>query len=147
MPLSLTIMAGPTALADDGVQFAGDAPARDRGVGHQRQALARAVVDHGQDAEAPAVGHLVGDEVQAPALVGRQRRLHRPARADRPLAPAPPAHRQPLLAVDPLDPLPVDGMALAPEQHVQPPVAEAPPLLGQGLQPLAQRAVVRPLAW
>ena len=45
-----------------------------------------AVADHRQDAEAPPAGHLVGDEVQAPALVGHVRRLHRPGRADRPFA-------------------------------------------------------------
>ena len=42
---------------------------------HQRQAFTRAVVDHRQDAEAPSVRHLVCDEVQRPALVGRQRHV------------------------------------------------------------------------
>src|SRR5690606_28008803 len=55
-----------------------------------------------------------------------------------------PAHHQLLLAVDPLDPLLVDRMALAPEHHVQTSIAEPPTLLGQGLQPIAQDAVVRP---
>ena len=71
VPLSLTIVAGRPRQRDDGVQLAGDPPARDRGVGHQRQTLAGAVVEHRQDPEAAAVGQLVGDEVQAPALVGR----------------------------------------------------------------------------
>ena len=70
VPLSLTMRRRPAAPGDDGVQFARDPRPRQRGVGDQRQALAGAVVDHRQDAEAPAVGHLVGDEVQAPALVG-----------------------------------------------------------------------------
>ena len=48
------------------------------GIGHQRQALARAIVDHRQDAEPSAARHLVRDEVQAPALVGPQRKLVRP---------------------------------------------------------------------
>ena len=39
------------------------------------QALARAVVDDRQDAEAPPVDHLVRDEVEAPALVRLQRDL------------------------------------------------------------------------
>jgi hypothetical protein len=103
----------------------------------------------GRRSQAATVGQLVADEVQAPALVGHKRHLDRPARADRPLAPTATAHRQPLLAVDPLHPLPIDRMALAAEQHMQPPVAEAPPFLRQRLQtgavgglPLAQIAVV-----
>src|SRR5262249_47823442 len=52
----------------------------------------------------------------------------------------------PLLAVKPLYSLPVDGMAFAPQQHVQPPVTKPPPLLGQGFQPLAQYPVIRPHA-
>ena len=72
------------------------------------------------------------------------RRLYRPPRADRPLAPAAAAHRQPLFAVDPLNPLLVDRMTLAPQQHMQPSIAEPSSFLGQGLQPLAQCAVVRP---
>nr|P17986.1 RecName: Full=Insertion element ISR1 uncharacterized 30.8 kDa protein A [Rhizobium sp.]CAA29833.1 unnamed protein product [Rhizobium sp.] len=35
-----------------------------------------------------------------------------------------PAHRQLLVAIDPLDPFPVDRMALAPQQHVQATIAE-----------------------
>src|SRR6185437_2546822 len=82
-------------------------------------------------------------KVETPALVGSQCRLDRPPRPHRPLAAATPAHRQPLLAVEPLHPLPVDRMALPPQQHVQAAVAEPPPLLGQGFQPLAQRHVIR----
>ena len=70
MPLSLTIVAGrPRWRMMVSSSRATRRPA-DRSVGDQRQALAGAVVDHRQDAEPPAVGHLVGDEVQAPALVG-----------------------------------------------------------------------------
>ena len=124
MPLSLTIVSGRRpAPANDIVEFPGHAPAGDRGVGDQRQAFSGAVVDHRQDAEAPTVGQLVGDKVQAPALVGCQRRRDRPPRPDRPLAPAAPAHRQPLLAIKPLDPLLVDRMAFAPQQHMQAAIA------------------------
>ena len=51
------------------VELARHPPPDERGVGHQRQALAGEVVDHGQDAEAPAAGERVGDEVERPALV------------------------------------------------------------------------------
>jgi len=120
-----------------------DPRARQRGVGHQRQALARTVIDHRQDAEAPPVRQLVCDEVQRPALVGRQRQVQRSPRAHRSLPAAAPAHRQLLVAIDPLDPFPVDRMALAPQQHVQATIAEPSTFLGQGLQPVAQSAVVR----
>jgi hypothetical protein len=50
---------------------------------------------------------------------------------------AAPAHRQPRLAIEALDPLLVDGMAFTPQQHVQAAIAEPPALLGQGFQPLA----------
>lgn len=42
----------------------------ERFVGNNGQALARAVIDHGQHSEAPTIGHLVGDEVERPALIG-----------------------------------------------------------------------------
>src|ERR1700722_6767290 len=74
----------------------------------------------------------------------RLQRLLAARGVSRPLAPAAAPHRQPLLTVDPLDALPVDRMALAPQQHMQPPIAEAPSLLGQGLQAFAQRSVIRP---
>ena len=70
MPLSLTIVRGLPRSTISAIQFAGDPHARQRGVGDQRQALPRAVVDHRQDAEAPAVEELIGDEVERPALVG-----------------------------------------------------------------------------
>ena len=43
--------------------------AGDRGIRNQRQALAGEVVDHGEDAEPPAIGERVRDEVERPALV------------------------------------------------------------------------------
>src|SRR5690606_6367652 len=61
--------------------------------------------------------------------------------------PAAPAHHQLLLAIDPLDPIPVDGVALTPKQRVQVSIAEPPPLLDQAFTghrrrpwPLAARA-------
>src|SRR5207248_1837851 len=73
---------------------------------------------------------------RSPALVGCQRRRDRPPRSPRPLAPAAPAHGQPLLAVEALDPLLVDRMAFAP-----PPVARrASPLFSQQI---LQRGIVQ----
>lgn len=59
---------------DDGVQLARHPCAQQREVGHQRQALAGAVIDHRQVAEATTVSQLVGDEVQRPALNWRPAR-------------------------------------------------------------------------
>src|SRR6267154_5134326 len=143
VPLSLTIVAG-LARQPMIASSARDASPADRGVGHQRQTLAGAVVVHLQDPEPAPVGELVGDEVETPALVGDRGCLYRPPRSHGPLAPAALANHQPLLAIQTLNALFVDRMALAPQQHMQPPIAEPPPLLGQGLQPLAKFAVIRP---
>jgi hypothetical protein len=48
---------GAAADRDDAVKLACHPNARDRRIGHQRQTFARAVVDHRQDAKAPAIGH------------------------------------------------------------------------------------------
>ncbi len=63
--------------------------------------------------------------------------------ADRPLAAAAPAHHQALLAIDPEQALVVDRKALPPQQHMQPPIAEAAALGSHGLHALAQEAIVR----
>src|SRR3979490_1748240 len=128
--------------ANDVIEFSRNAPAGARGVGDQCQAFSGAVVDHRQDAEAPAVGQLVRDKVQAPALVRCLRGYHRSPCPQRPLASAAPTHRQPLLAVESLHPLLVDSMAFTPQQHVQATIPKPPSLLGEGLQPLAQDHVV-----
>ena len=59
----------PAALGDDGVEFAGDASPRDRGVRNRGQAFLRDVVDHIEDPEASTVRELVVDEVDRPARV------------------------------------------------------------------------------
>ena len=62
----------PAAAGDEGRELSRDPPARDRGVGDRGEALLGHVVDDVQDAEAPAAGELVVDEVDRPARV-RQR--------------------------------------------------------------------------
>ena len=69
--------AGVAAILGDDVEFAGDAFARDRVVDDGGQAFPAEVVDDAQDPEAAAVGERVGDEVEAPALVGILRDRHR----------------------------------------------------------------------
>ena len=133
--------------AHDGVELAGHAEPGERGVGHQRHALAGAVVDDGEDAEAPAVGHLVGDEVQAPALVGLQWDLDRPPRAHGRLRP--PRRRTVSFSsrVVALHALAVHRVTFAAEQDMQASVAEPAPLRRQRLQPLAQPVSPGRVAW
>src|SRR3954464_2377805 len=141
VPLSLTmVFAAPTG----GLCR----PALGRRVGrrsrYQRSApdTPDAVIDHRQDPKAPAIGQLVVNEVQAPTLVSCHRHLDRPPRSQRPLASAAPANRQTLFAVEPLHPLLIDDLAFSPQQHVQAPITEPPPLLRQGFQPLPQCAIL-----
>ena len=56
MPLSLTIIFGLPRSAMSGSSSRATRSARERGVGDQGQAFARAVIDDRQDAEAAAVG-------------------------------------------------------------------------------------------
>lgn len=67
---------------------------------------------------------LVVYEVDRPALVRALRDRHRCPRAERMLAPAKAANRQPLLAIDPEQALVLDHHALALQQDVQPPMAK-----------------------
>jgi hypothetical protein len=60
---------GLAALAQEPIELASDPDPRDRGVGDERQALARAIVDHDEDAQAAAVDELVGSEVERPAVI------------------------------------------------------------------------------
>jgi hypothetical protein len=64
VPLSLTMVLGLPRSTREAIEFARHPEAGDRGIGDQRQALARAVVNHDQDAHAAAVDELIGDEVE-----------------------------------------------------------------------------------
>jgi hypothetical protein len=68
------------------------------GIGDEREAFAGEVVDHGQNAETSTVGECIRQEVQTPALIGRDRQ-RRPG-AECPFASATPADLQPLLAIE-----------------------------------------------
>lgn len=100
-------------------------------------------VDDAEDPEAPAPAQRVGDEVQAPALIGPVRQRHRRPRAGGALAATAPAHRQGLLAVEPEELLLVHADAFTLQQDAEPPVAEAALLRRQPSQPLAHVRVTR----
>ena len=61
------------------------------------------------------------------------------------LAAGPPlAHRQPFLAIEPVDAVDAGRLALPPQQDEQPSIAEPPSLIGQIAQPGAKLGVRRP---
>jgi hypothetical protein len=137
VPLSLTTILGLPRSMIRPVQLPRHPGARQRGVGHQRQAFARAFVDHGQDAEAAAIGELVRDEVERPAVIRRYRHHHRRPGPERPLAATTVTDREPLFPVEPEQFLVVDQIALPPEQNMQAPIAEATAHLGNRSHALA----------
>jgi len=144
VPLSPTIMPGRPRSATRSTDSRTTRLPGDRGVHHRPQTFARDIVDDVQHPEAPAGGKLVMHEVQPPALVGE--RPHRPRRPRAHGAPwsLPAPDRQPLLPVEPLRLLAINGDAVPPQQDVQSPVAEPAPLAGQLAEPRPQ--ILVPLA-
>src|SRR3981081_403796 len=144
LPLSLTTIFGlPRSIISRSSSRA-TRGAGERGVGYQRQALACAVIDDGEDAEATAVGELVRYEVERPAVVGRHRNQHRRPGPDRALAPATAAHRKLFFPVEPEQLLVVDHVTFPLEQDMQAPIAEAAAFMGDRLHALAKAGIVRP---
>ena len=130
---------------NDCCKFARHAPTRDQGVRDRAQALLDHVINDVEDAEAPAVGELVMDEVGGPARVRSGFDQDRRACAHS-LASGPPlAHGQPFLAVESMDTVDARGLALASEDE-QPPTAQPPSFVGQLAQPGANFGIRRP-AW
>ena len=101
VPLSLTTMHGTPRSLGDPVELARDPQAGERVVDDQRQALPAEVVDHGQDAEAPAVTSVSATKSSDQRWFAPLRDRHRRPGSQSPLAAAALAHRQPLLAVEP----------------------------------------------
>jgi hypothetical protein len=112
---------------DDGIELARHACAGKRGVGDERQAFARAVIDDRQNAEPSAIGEAVRHEIERPALVRAGRAGDRGPHAHRPLPATALAHGQAFLSVEPPEPLLVHVHALPAEKKMQPPIAEPAP--------------------
>jgi len=100
VPLSEVFHGRATANGDDGIELARDPQPRQRGIGHQRQALAGEVVADREDPKAPAVAQRVRREVQAPTLIGSLRERDRRPGAGRALAAKAPADLQPFLPIE-----------------------------------------------
>jgi len=83
-----------------------------------------------EDPEAASIGELVLHEIHRPSGVGHRLGDKRRAGAEGALAAPPSPDCQTLLAVEPLGALAVHHMAVATQDHMQPPIAEPPVLLG-----------------
>ena len=85
--------ARPAAALADAVQLTSHPLTGQGGVDHGRQAFPAEVVDHAQDAKAPAARQGVGGKVERPALIGSLRHHHGRSRADQrqPSCPTPTA--------------------------------------------------------
>lgn len=129
---------------DERRQFAGHPPARDRSIWDRGEALFFHVVDDVEHAEPLPGRHLIVNEVERPTGIGARFDDHRRTGSDGPLAAAAPANRQTFLAVEPLGPLVVHDVSLLPQQNVQAPIAEPPPLGRQFPQTTTQQGVVVP---
>jgi len=86
-------------------QLPGHTPTRDRGVGDRGQALARYVIDDVENPEATTIGHLIVNEVERPAGVDPGFDQDRGADANSPPPGSALADRQPLVAIEPVDPV------------------------------------------
>lgn len=89
------------ALVERPIDLANYPQARDRRVGDERQAFARAIVDNNQDAHAAAVDKLISDKVERSALVRSLWHQHRRSCAQHPFAVATAADNEVLLAIEP----------------------------------------------
>lgn len=97
--------AGLSAALDQGRQFMRDTSPRDRGVRDRGQAFTGDVVYNIEHAEALAVGELVLGEIQRPACIGPRLDQDWCSRSNGLATRLPLAHRQPFLAIEPIDPV------------------------------------------
>ena len=112
------------------------------GVDLEGEGLAGEDIDDAEQPHLPSGGQRILQEIQRPLLVGSVRGGWATAPDARPgLASATP-HRQPFLAVQPLDPLVVDDDPFPAQQDVQAAIAEARTVRRQLAEPSAQRRVV-----
>lgn len=116
-----------------GIKQIGYSSTPDGGIDMERQALAGAVIDQGQAAEASSPGKLVMDEVHGPALIGAygcgQGNSNQGRQLPAPLA----AQGEPLLPVDP-------GRSLAVDDHpfgLEDVVKDGQPPSGLPVRPVA----------
>ena len=91
----------------------------------------RHVIDDVEDAQAPAAGELVVDEVERPAGIWLGLDENGCAGAYRLAATSAFAHGQSLLAIEPVDAVDAGWLALVPQQDEEPTIAEPATLVGE----------------
>lgn len=96
--------AGIAATLGNGIQFAGDAFAGERVVDDGCKTFSAIIIDHAEDAEAPAIDERIGDKVEGPALVRVLRDRYRCPCAQSPFPATTFANRQPLFLVEAVKP-------------------------------------------
>src|SRR5205085_5764695 len=111
----------------------------------EAEAFPGAVIDQGEDAEAPTAHQRVHDEVEPPAQVPVLRDRHRRPRAQSPFAAATHAHGQPLFLVEPVELLRAEPDALALQHQAETAIAEPTALCGELAQLGPQPFIASPL--
>src|SRR6266446_7761259 len=120
------------ARLDEPLEHLDHSPAADRRVHFDRQTGPREVIHHRQKPDAAAVFQGVQQEVERPALVDPRRpRQRRPAGDAAPAAPS--AYREAVVAIQAVDPLEIQAIALPSEQDIEPAIAKAAALGRQGV--------------
>jgi hypothetical protein len=112
-------------------EFANNPSARNRSIGDCCQAFARHVIDDVEDTKAAAARELVVDKVERSAGIRLRLNQARGTSSYRLAAASAFAHRQPLLAIEPVNAVDAGGLAFGPQQDEQAPIAEPAPLIGK----------------
>ena len=134
-------MSGRPAEDRQFVEHPDDAGSRERSVHLDRGAFPRKIVHDVQRTEPPPCSQAIAHEVHGPPLVHTGRNQHRRGpHLGTQLFPFP-AHFQPFLGVEPVDPFMVGGHVLALQHHAQAPIPEAKPPMGQRPHSLPDRAI------
>jgi Transposase IS116/IS110/IS902 family len=135
---------GPATPPDQNIEFAGDPEARKRDVGDDRQAFPDAVIEDGEDPEAPPADELVGNEIQRPPVVRSQGHSYCRSHAQSPLAAAAFAHHEPFLPLDAEKALVVYDKSFPAQEDKETAIAEAPALPCHRTQSVPQGLIIRP---
>ena len=87
----------------------------------RRQTFPRHIIDDIEDPKAPAAGKLIVDEVEGPTGIGLGFDEDWGPHSHGTPPGAAPAHRQPFLAIEPVDPIDAGRLTLLPQSIAEPP--------------------------
>ena len=100
---------------DESHQLAGNPVAGNRGVRDNGEALVRDIIDHIEDLESPAIGHLVKHEVELPSDTWPRLHEKRGPDANGSLTAVALAHLHPFLPIESVDAVDARGLSLPPQ--------------------------------